>query len=118
MKLNLQPIFRYCLLRDAAHRVHPMAGQGVNLGFGDVAALTDVICQAASNGSDIGSTIYLNQYQSSRQQHNLPVMATIHGLHFLYNSTWTPIVLLRSIGFSLFEALPAVKHFLIKRASI
>ena len=104
--------------RDAAHRVHPMAGQGANLGFGDVATLTDVIVQAVANGADIGSTVYLDEYQSSRLQHNIPVMASIHGLHFLYNTTWTPFVLLRSVGFNLLDALPSIKQLISRRANI
>jgi len=105
------------LIGDAAHRVHPMA-QGANLGFGDVATLTDVIVQAVANGADIGSTVYLDEYQSSRLQHNIPVMASIHGLHFLYNTTWTPFVLLRSVGFNLLDALPSIKQLISRRANI
>jgi len=82
-----------------------MAGQGANLGFGDVATLTDVIVEATANGADIGSAVYLEEYQSRRLQHNIPVMASIHGLHFLYNTTWTPFVMLRSVGFNLIDAL-------------
>jgi len=111
-------IFPRCIFRDAAHRVHPMAGQGVNLGFGDVATLTNVICEAISNGADVGSSVYLNQYQSIRQQHNIPVMASIHGLHFLYNTTWTPFVMLRSIGFNLLDGLPTIKQLISQRASM
>jgi len=109
---------RAALIGDAAHRVHPMAGQGVNLGFGDVATLTNVICEAISNGADVGSSVYLNQYQSIRQQHNIPVMASIHGLHFLYNTTWTPFVMLRSIGFNLLDGLPTIKQLISQRASM
>lgn len=103
---------------DAAHRVHPLAGQGVNLGFGDVEELTRVIEDAISGGSDIGSLLYLKKYQSARQRHNLPVMGAIHGLHLLYGTTWTPLVMLRSIGFNVFDAIPSVKRLIRKTASV
>ena len=95
-----------------------MAGQGANLGFGDVATLTDVIVEATTNGADIGSAVYLEEYQSRRLQHNIPVMASIHGLHFLYNTTWTPFVMLRSVGFNLIDALPSIKQLISQKASI
>ena len=95
-----------------------MAGQGVNLGFGDVVELTSVINEAISNGSDIGSLLYLKQYQSVRQKHNLPIMAAIHGLHFLYGTTWTPLVALRSVGFNVFDSLPFVKRLITEKVSI
>jgi len=95
-----------------------MAGQGANLGFGDVATLTDVIVEATANGADIGSAVYLEEYQSRRLQHNIPVMASIHGLHFLYNTTWTPFVMLRSVGFNLIDALPSIKQLISQKASI
>jgi len=48
--------------RDAAHRFHPLAGQGVNLGFGDVSKLADVITQAAANGSDLGRWHHITEF--------------------------------------------------------
>ena len=116
----LKPYFCFILLsiyRDAAHRVHPLAGQGVNLGFGDVVTLKDVICKAINNGSDPGSLLYLKEYQSKRQLHNLPVMAAIHGLHLLYGTTWTPLVTMRSIGLNIFDSLSSVKQIITQRAS-
>lgn len=104
--------------RDAAHRVHPLAGQGVNLGFGDVTELTCVINEAIGNGMDIGSSICLKQYQSSRQQHNVAIMAAIHGFHLLYRTTWTPLVVLRSVGFNLVDSLPLVKRLITKAVAI
>ncbi|EFX69092.1 hypothetical protein DAPPUDRAFT_217996 [Daphnia pulex] len=106
------------LIGDAAHRVHPLAGQGVNLGFGDVIALNDAICEAVNNGADHGSSLYLKQYQSNRQMRNLPVMASVHGLHLLYGTTWTPLVMLRSIGLNVFDSLSSVKSFFTQRASV
>ena len=95
-----------------------MAGQGVNLGLGDVALLTQVINRAVSNGADFGSMLYLKEYEAGRLRHNVPVMATIHGLHHLYTSTWTPFVMARSVGFTVLDKFPAVKNFITKRASV
>ena len=89
----------------------------MNLGFGDVSCLTSVVERAVSDGADIGSLSYLRDYQTGRQRHNVAVMATIHGLHHLYSTTWTPIVMLRSIGFSVLDAVPAVKQLITKRAA-
>lgn len=117
--INIEEIMvTFLFPRDAAHRVHPLAGQGVNLGFGDVIALNDVICEAVNNGADLGSSLYLKQYQSNRQLHNLPVMATVHGLHLLYGTTWTPLVMLRSIGLNIFDSLSSVKSLITQRASV
>ena len=113
-----------CLFSDAAHRVHPLAGLGVNLGFGDVSCLHRVLLTAASRGEDwgkwitppqphsppsAGSLSSLKEYESSRQRHNVPVMATIDGLQRLFSTSWTPAVLLRSVGLQLFGALSPVK---------
>lgn len=109
---------RAVLIGDSAHRVHPLAGQGVNLGFGDVVSLTEVICQNVADGSsDIGSLTYLRKYQSDRQKHNLPTMSAIHGLNLLYGTTWAPLVVLRSIGLNLFDSVPSIKKFMTQRAA-
>ena len=95
-----------------------MAGQGVNLGFGDVIQLTDIIVQAARIGSDIGSMAHLVDYEKCRQRHNVPVMGSIHGLHYLYGSTWTPVVVARSVGLSMIDSLPFLKNLIKSRATI
>ncbi|KAH3852894.1 ubiquinone biosynthesis monooxygenase COQ6, mitochondrial-like [Dreissena polymorpha] len=108
---------RVALIGDAAHRIHPLAGQGVNLGFGDVIKLSEVIAKAAANGSDLGSLTYLKEYETSRQRKVLPVMATIDGLQRLYSTDATPIVLLRSLGLQATNALGPLKDYIIKGAS-
>ncbi|XP_057372852.1 ubiquinone biosynthesis monooxygenase COQ6, mitochondrial-like [Daphnia carinata] len=105
------------LIGDAAHRVHPLAGQGVNLGFGDVAALSQVINEAIDNGSEAGNYLYLQKYQSNRQLINLTVMAAVHGLHLLYGTTSLPQVLLRSLGLTITDSLSSVKRLITQRAS-
>jgi len=100
---------RVALLGDAAHRVHPLAGQGVNLGFGDVASLTRTLEEAVFTGEDIGSFSCLQQYETERQQKNVPMMAAIDSLHRLYSTTWPPAVLLRSVGLSAVDSLRPIK---------
>uniref|UniRef100_S4RFM3 Coenzyme Q6 monooxygenase n=1 Tax=Petromyzon marinus TaxID=7757 RepID=S4RFM3_PETMA len=100
---------RLALIGDAAHRVHPLAGQGVNLGFGDVACLRDVLSQAAYDGSDLGSLQHLSKYETTQQRQNLPTMLAIDGLKRLYSTTLGPVVLLRSLGLQATNALPFLK---------
>ncbi|CAB0038602.1 unnamed protein product [Trichogramma brassicae] len=97
------------LVGDAAHRVHPLAGQGVNLGFGDVTALVQVLGDAVENGAIVSDEAYLNKYESMRQWNNIPTMLAIDALHRLYKGTATPIVLARSLGLQLTNAIKPLK---------
>ncbi|XP_025104972.1 ubiquinone biosynthesis monooxygenase COQ6, mitochondrial-like [Pomacea canaliculata] len=108
---------RLALIGDAAHRLHPLAGQGVNLGFGDVSCLTSVLEDALSCGSDIGSLAHLLSYETKRQRNNLPVLATIDGLQRLYNTHLMPVVLLRSLGLSAVNAAESLKKLIVQRAT-
>ncbi|XP_073442813.1 ubiquinone biosynthesis monooxygenase COQ6, mitochondrial isoform X2 [Dendrobates tinctorius] len=100
---------RVALIGDAAHRVHPLAGQGVNMGFGDVASLVHHLSRAAFDGVDLGSTRHLLKYETERQRQNLPLMATIDLLKRLYNTKQPPVVLLRTFGLQATNALPPLK---------
>ncbi|XP_024938933.1 ubiquinone biosynthesis monooxygenase COQ6, mitochondrial [Cephus cinctus] len=97
------------LVGDAAHKVHPLAGQGVNLGFGDVTTLVQILAEAARNGAMFGDMAYLTKYETLRQRHNVPTMLAIDALHRLYKGTAAPIVLARSLGLQLTNALPPLK---------
>lgn len=105
------------LIGDAAHRVHPLAGQGVNIGFGDVQCLADQVAKAAYQGSHIGKGAHLKVYQSERLLETLPKMKAIHLMHSLYQTSFTPVVALRSLGLSLVHSMPSIKKQLIKRAN-
>lgn len=105
------------LIGDAAHRVHPLAGQGVNIGFGDVRCLAQQVEQAAYRGSHIGKGSHLKVYQSKRLKDTWPKMKAIHFMHSLYQTSFTPVVALRSLGLSLVNALPAIKKQLISKAN-
>ncbi|XP_027028274.2 ubiquinone biosynthesis monooxygenase COQ6, mitochondrial isoform X1 [Tachysurus fulvidraco] len=108
---------RVALIGDAAHRVHPLAGQGANLGFGDVVYLTQVLSQAAFDGKDLGEMQHLLEYETERQRHNLPMMAAIDLMKRLYSTNAAPLVLLRTFGLQATNALPPVKEQIISYAS-
>ncbi|XP_031774078.1 ubiquinone biosynthesis monooxygenase COQ6, mitochondrial isoform X1 [Apis florea] len=105
------------LVGDAAHRVHPLAGQGVNLGFGDITVLVQLLAEAVISGVPIGNIMYLRKYETLRQRYNVPIMFAIDALHRLYNGTAAPIVLVRSLGLQLTNAIPVIKKALIEHAS-
>ncbi|XP_058826812.1 ubiquinone biosynthesis monooxygenase COQ6, mitochondrial [Topomyia yanbarensis] len=105
-----------CLIGDAAHRVHPLAGQGVNLGFGDVQCLTDTLADANYSGLGLNNLSQLVRYEQERLKHNVPVLLTTHGLQQLYTTDFAPIVGLRSVGLTITNALPPLKKFLMNYA--
>ncbi|XP_023244187.1 ubiquinone biosynthesis monooxygenase COQ6, mitochondrial-like isoform X2 [Centruroides sculpturatus] len=109
---------RIVLIGDAAHRIHPLAGQGVNLGFGDVRCLTEVLSECISVGGDIGCLSTLQEYERLRQRHIMPTMAAIEGLHRLYSTNLMPVVLLRSVGLLLTDGLGPIKERIIAHASL
>ncbi|NXC25969.1 COQ6 monooxygenase, partial [Campylorhamphus procurvoides] len=100
---------RVVLIGDAAHRVHPLAGQGVNLGFGDIACLAHHLSAAAFSGSDLGSLKHLLKFETERQRHNVSLVAATDVLKRLYSTRLTPLVLLRTWGLQVTNALPPVK---------
>uniref|UniRef100_A0A671UDZ1 Ubiquinone biosynthesis monooxygenase COQ6, mitochondrial n=1 Tax=Sparus aurata TaxID=8175 RepID=A0A671UDZ1_SPAAU len=108
---------RVALIGDAAHRVHPLAGQGANLGFGDVACLTQLLSQAAFNGKDLGAIQHLLEYETERQRHNLPMMAAIDLMKRLYSTNVAPVVLLRTFGLQATNMLPSLKEQIMAFAS-
>ncbi|XP_061700563.1 ubiquinone biosynthesis monooxygenase COQ6, mitochondrial [Syngnathoides biaculeatus] len=108
---------RVALIGDAAHRVHPLAGQGANLGFGDVACLTQLLSQAAFNGKDLGAMQHLLEYETERQRHNLPMMAAIDLMKRLYSTNTAPVVLLRTFGLQATNMLPTLKEQIMAFAS-
>lgn len=99
------------LIGDAAHRIHPLAGQGVNLGFCDVSTLNSLLGEAVSNGQFIGSLVHLKKYESECQRHNVPLMLGVDGIQKLTGTDWAPVVLLRSLGFQAVHAISPLKNF-------
>ncbi|KAI4804266.1 hypothetical protein KUCAC02_025900 [Chaenocephalus aceratus] len=108
---------RVALIGDAAHRVHPLAGQGANLGFGDVACLTKLLSQAAFDGKDLGAIQHLLEYETECQRKNLPMMAAIDLMKRLYSTNAAPVVLLRTFGLQAANMIPTLKEQIISFAS-
>ncbi|XP_022116240.2 ubiquinone biosynthesis monooxygenase COQ6, mitochondrial [Pieris rapae] len=105
------------LIGDAAHRVHPLAGQGVNLGFGDIKDLTELLSDALYSGLDITHSDWMQKYETARQRHNVPTQLCVDALYRLYSYNIPPFVLARSIGLQITNALHPVKKLLMSHAT-
>ena len=106
---------RVALLGDAAHTIHPLAGQGVNLGFADVAALVETLSAQAKRGNDLGSLLTLSQYQRQRKPENLAVMAAMEGFKRLFGADNIALRLLRNIGLAKVNRLHPLKNKIIRQ---
>lgn len=104
------------LIGDAAHVVHPLAGQGVNLGLMDAAALAEVVLDARIRGRHIGSLATLRRYERWRKGENLLMMGALDGFERLFGSSLAPVRWLRNTGLNLTDALPPFKQMLAARA--
>lgn len=107
---------RGALVGDAAHVIHPMAGQGVNLGLMDAAALAEVVSTAAVHGRDIGGYGTLRRYERWRKPDNLLMMGVVHGLKQLYEAPSPPLRVLRNGGMSLVDGLAPLKRLMMRQA--
>ena len=107
---------RVVLVGNAAHTLHPIAGQGFNLGMRDVAALSEVISSAVQTGQDIGNTPVLNRYANWRRWDQRRTALFTDGLARLFSGSWLPIRLARNVGLLAFDFLPPAKHALARHA--
>ncbi len=107
---------RFALVGDAAHGVHPLAGQGLNLAFRDVAALTEVVTEAMRLGFDAGNAEALSRYERWRRFDSAISAATFDGLNRLFASDWTLLRSGREVGLGLVDRLPALKRFFVGEA--
>ncbi|HET9715858.1 MAG TPA: ubiquinone biosynthesis hydroxylase [Pseudolabrys sp.] len=108
---------RLALIGDAAHIIHPIAGQGLNMGLRDVAALAEVIADAARLGLDIGAPDVLERYQRWRRFDTMTMGVATDGLNRLFSNQSDVLRLARDVGLGLVERMPLLKRMFIREAA-
>ncbi len=108
---------RFALVGDAAHGIHPIAGQGLNLGFKDAAALAQTIVEADRLGLDIGSQTILERYERWRRFDTVQMGIVTDVLNRLFSNDIGPLRLLRTVGLGLVDRMPQLKQAFINQAA-
>jgi 2-octaprenyl-6-methoxyphenol hydroxylase len=108
---------RLALIGDAAHVIHPLAGQGLNLGLKDVAALAETLVDAMRLGVDHGASDVLARYQQWRRFDTALMAAVTDNLNRLFSNDAAPVRAIRDVGLGLVDRLPPIKDALIARAA-
>jgi 2-octaprenyl-6-methoxyphenol hydroxylase len=106
---------RLVLIGNAAHTLHPVAGQGLNLGLRDVAALADVVADAAHARSDPGRPEVLAAYQHFRGRDQAGVAAITDALARVFVNPWPPVRAVRNLGMLGIDLVPGLRHVLARR---
>ncbi len=112
-KAHVRP--RLALIGNAAHTLHPIAGQGFNLGLRDVAALAQVVAEAHVAGSDIGAAVVLQRYTEWRNWDHRKVIGLTDTLARLFSNPLVPLALLRNAGLVVIDVLPPLKRLLTRQ---
>jgi 2-octaprenyl-6-methoxyphenol hydroxylase len=108
---------RLALIGDAAHIIHPIAGQGLNMGLRDVAALAEAVADAARLGLDVGGVDVLERYQRWRRFDTMTMGIATDGLNRLFSNHSDVLRLARDIGLGMVERLPPLKRMFIREAA-
>jgi 2-octaprenyl-6-methoxyphenol hydroxylase len=108
---------RVALVGDAAHIIHPIAGQGLNMGLRDIAALAESVVDAVRLGLDPGSTSVLDRYQRWRRFDTMAMGVATDGLNRLFSNSSDVLRLARDVGLGLVDRLPVLKEFFIREAA-
>ncbi len=107
---------RLVLVGDAAHAMHPIAGQGLNMGWRDVAALTEVLADARRLGLDLGALDVLERYERWRRFDNTLMLAMTDALNRLFSNDIAPLRLARDTGLALVNRIPPLKKLFMRHA--
>jgi len=107
---------RLALIGDAAHTMHPLAGQGVNVGIQDVIAMSDILIEACSQKKDPGSTSVLRRYERSRRAENTPILATVNGFQRLFSSDDPTLTWARNNGMKITQNSLFLKNHIMRQA--
>lgn len=107
---------RLVLMGDAAHTIHPLAGQGVNLGFMDIAELIAEVKRLRREGKDIGAYHYLRRYERRRKHDAAKMLAAMQGFRTLFDGSHPAKKLFRDIGMKVADTLPGVKKKMLHQA--
>jgi len=107
---------RLALVGDAAHAIHPIAGQGLNMGLRDVAALAEALVDARRLGMDLGDAVVLERYQRWRRFDNFVLMAVTDGLNRLFSNDLGPLRLARDLGLAAVDRMPPLKRLFMRHA--
>ncbi len=107
---------RVALIGDAAHTIHPLAGQGMNLGLLDAAVLAEVLRAAVGRGEDPGDLRVLRRYERRQKGRNIKSLLTMDALHRVFTRSGPLLAPVRAAGMSLVDALPAAKRALMREA--
>jgi 2-octaprenyl-6-methoxyphenol hydroxylase len=108
---------RLALVGDAAHVIHPIAGQGLNMGLRDVAALAEVVVDAARLGTDFGQADVLERYQRWRRFDTMAMGFATNSLNFLFSNRSTLLRTVRDIGLGMVDRVPPLKDMFIRQAA-
>ena len=107
---------RLALIGDAAHGIHPIAGQGLNLGFRDVGCLGALIADAVASGEDPGGPDLLRRYQAIRRPDNMMMLAATDSLDRLFSNDFPPLRLARDLGIAAVTRIGPLRRAFMRQA--